>query len=43
MGVVQKEAIKTTVLSFIGLSLGYVNKAILFIALLTVEQVGLMN
>lgn len=43
MGVVQKDAIKTTVLSFIGLSLGYVNKAILFIALLTVEQVGLMN
>jgi O-antigen/teichoic acid export membrane protein len=43
MGVVQKDALKTTVLSFIGLTLGYVNKAILFIALLTVEQVGLMN
>jgi len=43
MGVVQKDAIKTTVLSFIGLSLGYINKAVLFIALLSVEQVGLMN
>jgi len=43
MGVVQTDAIKTTILSFIGLSLGYINKAVLFIILLSAEQVGLMN
>jgi len=43
MGLVQSDAIKTTILSFIGLSLGYINKAVLFIILLSAEQVGLMN
>ena len=43
MGVVQRDAAKTTILSFVGLSLGYLNKAVLFVALLTTEQVGLLN
>ncbi len=43
MGIVQKDAFRTSILSFFGLSLGYVNKAVLFILLLTQEQVGLVN
>jgi O-antigen/teichoic acid export membrane protein len=43
MGIVQKDAIKTSVLSFIGLILGYLNKGILFIMLFSTAQVGVVN
>jgi len=43
MGIVRKDAVKTSLISFSGLALGYVNKAILFILLFSQEQVGLIN
>ena len=43
MGIIQKEAVKTTILSTIGLVLGYLNKAVLFLILLSPSQVGLVN
>lgn len=43
MGIVQKDAIKTSMLSFVGLVLGYLNKGILFILLFSTAQVGVIN
>jgi O-antigen/teichoic acid export membrane protein len=43
MGIVQKDAIKTSMISFIGLILGYLNKGILFIMLFSTAQVGVVN
>lgn len=43
MGIVQKDAIKTSMLSLIGLVLGYLNKGILFILLFSTAQVGVIN
>ncbi|MEN9743956.1 MAG: hypothetical protein RLZZ65_1761 [Bacteroidota bacterium] len=43
MGIVQTDAVKTSVLSLIGLVLGYVNKGILFIMLFSTAQVGVIN
>jgi O-antigen/teichoic acid export membrane protein len=43
MGVVQKDALRTTVISYIGLGLGYLNKVVLMILFLSTEQIGLIN
>jgi O-antigen/teichoic acid export membrane protein len=43
MGLVQKDAFRTTVISYLGIILGYFNKGILFLILLTTEQIGLIN
>ncbi len=43
MGVVQKDAAKITLLSYLGMFLGYFNKAFLFIIFLTTEEIGLLN
>ena len=43
MGIVQKDALRTTIVSYIGLILGYLNKVFLFILLLTTEEIGLIN
>ena len=43
MGIVQKDAIKTSMLSLVGLVLGYLNKGILFILLFSTAQVGVIN
>jgi len=43
MGIVQKDAFKTMVISYIGIVLGYVNKGLLFIFLLSPEQIGIIN
>lgn len=43
MGIVQTDAVKTSVLSLIGLVLGYLNKGILFIMLFSTAQVGVIN
>lgn len=43
MGFIQKDALKTMLTSYLGVGLGYVNKAILFILILSTEQIGLMN
>jgi O-antigen/teichoic acid export membrane protein len=43
MGYIQKDAFRTMLLSYVGMVLGYVNKGLLFIFLLTSDQVGLIN
>ena len=43
MGIVQKQAVKNTILSYIGLVLGYVNIIILYPAYFTLEQFGLIQ
>jgi len=43
MGVIQKDAFRTTIISYIGLVLGYVNKGVLFILFLSTEEIGLIN
>lgn len=43
MGIVQKDALRTTIISYLGLILGYLNKAFLFLIFLSAEEVGLVN
>lgn len=43
MGIIRNDAVKTTVISFLGLILGYVNKGFLFILLFSTDQIGLIN
>ena len=43
MGIVQKDAIRTSIISFVGLILGYLNKGFLFVLLFSRAQVGLVN
>lgn len=43
MGFIQKDALKTMLISYAGLFLGYLNKAVLFIWFLNTEQIGLVN
>ncbi len=43
MGIVQKDAIRTSIISFIGLILGYLNKGFLFVLLFSRAEVGLVN
>lgn len=43
MGIVQKDAFRTTIVSYIGIILGYINKGFLFLIILTTEQIGLVN
>ncbi|MCH2224869.1 MAG: oligosaccharide flippase family protein [Crocinitomicaceae bacterium] len=43
MGIVQKDALRTTIISYSGMILGYVNKVYLFLLLLSPEEVGLIQ
>jgi O-antigen/teichoic acid export membrane protein len=43
MGIVQRESIKLTIVSYLGAALGYVNKILLFTNFLSPDQVGLIN
>lgn len=43
MGIIQKDALRTTVVSIIGMVLGYVNKVLLFVIFLSPEEFGLVN
>lgn len=43
MGIVQKQAVKNTILSYFGLVLGYINIIILFPAFFSLEQFGLIQ
>lgn len=43
MGFIQKDAFKTMITSYLGVGLGYLNKAVLFILILSTEEIGLMN
>ena len=43
MGIVQRNSITITILSYLGILIGYVNKILLLTNFLTEEQVGLVN
>jgi len=43
MGIVQKDAFRTAVISYLGVLLGYINKGFLFIIILTQDQIGLVS
>jgi len=43
MGIVKKDALRTTVISYVGLVLGYLNKAVLFVILLSTVEIGIIN
>lgn len=43
MGIIKKDALKITLISYIGLIIGYVNKGVLFLIFLTTEQIGLLS
>ncbi len=43
MGIIQRDALRTMLISYFGLALGYLNKGVLFILLLTTEEIGLIN
>lgn len=43
MGIVQKDAFRTTLISYFGIILGYLNKGLLFVIILSEEQIGLIN
>lgn len=43
MGIVQQQAFKTMILSYLGMIIGYVNKGLIFVYLLNSAQVGLIN
>lgn len=43
MGIVQKEAFRTMLISYFGIALGYLNKGVLFLLLLNAAQIGLIN
>jgi O-antigen/teichoic acid export membrane protein len=43
VGLVQKDALITTIISYFGLALGYINKAVLFVLFLEKDQIGLLG
>lgn len=43
MGIIQKDALRTMVISYVGLFLGYLNKGFLFVIVLNEMQLGLVN
>ncbi|MGV3611834.1 MAG: lipopolysaccharide biosynthesis protein [Fluviicola sp.] len=43
MGLVQKDAFRTMIISYLGIVLGYLNKGLLFVWFLKTEQIGLVN
>lgn len=43
MGSIQKDTIRTIIISYLGLILGYLNKGVLFVMILSTEQIGLVN
>ncbi|MDF3027336.1 MAG: hypothetical protein K0S23_1643 [Fluviicola sp.] len=43
MGLVQKDAFRTTIISYFGILIGYLNKGVLFLAILSTAQIGLIN
>lgn len=43
MGIIQRDAFRTMIISYIGLVLGYLNKGILFVFILSTDQIGLIN
>lgn len=43
MGLIQKDALRTMVINYLGLLLGYLNKGILFVMILSTEKIGLLS
>ena len=43
MGIIKKDALRTMVISYVGIILGYINKGLLFLIILSTEQIGLVN
>jgi O-antigen/teichoic acid export membrane protein len=43
MGIVQKDALRTMLISYLGIALGYINKGLLFLIILSTAQIGLVN
>jgi O-antigen/teichoic acid export membrane protein len=43
VGFIQKDTIRTVIISYLGLVLGYLNKGVLFVLILSTEQIGLVN
>lgn len=43
MGLIQKDAFRTMVISYLGIILGYLNKGYLFLLILSTEQIGLVG
>jgi len=43
VGFIQKDTIRTVIISYLGLILGYLNKGVLFVLILSTEQIGLVN
>ena len=43
MGLVQKDALRTTIISSFGLILGYLNKGLFFLLVFSTEQIGVIN
>lgn len=43
MGLVQKDALRTTIISSFGLILGYLNKGLFFLLIFSTEQIGVVN
>ena len=43
MGIIQRDAFRTMIISYLGLILGYLNKGVLFVIILSTDQIGLIN
>lgn len=43
MGLVQKDAFRTMIISYLGIALGYLNKGLLFLIILSTEEIGLIG
>lgn len=43
MGIVKKDALITSVVAYLGMALGYVNKGLLFVIFLSPQEIGLVN
>jgi hypothetical protein len=43
VGILQKDALRMTIVSYAGLLLGYLNKGVLFIIFLTTDQIGMLG
>ena len=43
MGFVQKDSLRTMIISYFGIGLGFLNKGLLFLLILSTEQIGLIN
>ena len=43
MGFIQKDALISTLITYLGISLGYLNRGVLFLILFTSEQIGLFS